>query len=90
MVKRLQVDGFSKPEESHDDEHSGGFVLPLLLLLLGSAAASAVSGAVEGGLRKKVGLNNNIIGTGLVVGYALPFCAPPGQPITTICTAPSC
>lgn len=59
-----------------DDEYEGGFVMPLLLSLLGGAAASAISGAVEGGIRKKAGLNNNIIGTGLRQmgqGMDLPF-----------------
>jgi hypothetical protein len=63
VAKKASGNGFSKPDD--DDEHEGGFLVPLLLSLLGGAAASTVSSAVEGGLRKQAGLNNNIIGTGL-------------------------
>ena len=63
--KKVSGNGFEPVGKSDDDEHDGGFLVPLLMSLLGGAAASAVSGAVEGGLRKKAGLNTNIIGTGL-------------------------
>ena len=55
---------------------SVSFFVPFLLSLLGGAVASAISGAVEGGVRKQAGLNNNIIGTGLTQmgrGMDLPF-----------------